>query len=122
MSLATYGGCLPRCLAAAQELAEEGIAAEVLDLRVLRPLDVEAIVASVRRTHRAVVVDEGWKTCSLAAEIVATMVEHAFYELDAPLARVCSVEVPMPYARHLEEAALPGVQRIVEAARGAMGR
>ncbi|WP_374563945.1 alpha-ketoacid dehydrogenase subunit beta [Ideonella sp.] len=117
LSLVTYGGSLPRCLAAAEQLAASGIEAEVLDLRVLRPLDVEAIVATVRRTRRAVVVDEGWKTGSLAAEVVATLVEHAFYELDAPIARVCSAEVPIPYPKHLEDAALPSVPRIVAAAR-----
>ena len=120
LSLITYGGSLPRCLDAATQLAAEGIDAEVLDLRVLRPLDSEAIVATVGRTRRAVVVDEGWKTCSLAAEIMAIVTERAFYDLDAPPARVCSAEVPMPYAKHLEEAALPGVQRIVDAARRAM--
>lgn len=117
LSLITYGGSLFKCLEAAEVLANEGIDAEVLDLRTLRPLDVEAIVASVSKTRRAVVVDEGWKTCSLAAEIVATIVEHAFYDLDAPLARVCSAEVPIPYPKHLEDAALPQVARIVAAAR-----
>jgi pyruvate dehydrogenase E1 component beta subunit len=117
LTLVTYGGSLPKCLAAAAQLAAAGVEAEVLDLRSLRPLDVDAIVASVRRTRRALVVDEGWKTCGLAAEIMALLVEHAFYELDAPLARVCSAEVPIPYARHLEQAALPSVPRIVEAAR-----
>ena len=117
LSLITYGGSLFKCLEAAEVLASEGIDAEVLDLRTLRPLDVEAIVASVSKTRRAVVVDEGWKTCSLAAEIIATIVERAFYDLDAPLARVCSAEVPIPYAKHLEDAALPQVARIVAAAR-----
>ena len=117
LTLVTYGGSLAKCLAAAAQLAAEGVEAEVLDLRSLRPLDVDALVASVRRTRRALVVDEGWKTCGLAAEIMALLVEHAFYELDAPLARVCSAEVPIPYARHLEEAALPSVPRIVDAAR-----
>jgi len=117
LSLITYGGSLFKCLEAAEVLANEGLDAEVLDLRTLRPLDVEAIVASVSKTRRAVVVDEGWKTCSLAAEIVATIVEHAFYDLDAPLARVCSAEVPIPYPKHLEDAALPQVARIVAAAR-----
>ena len=117
LSLITYGGSLFKCLEAAEVLASEGIDAEVLDLRTLRPLDVEAIVASVSQTRRAVVVDEGWKTCSLAAEIIATIVERAFYDLDAPLARVCSAEVPIPYPKHLEDAALPQVARIVAAAR-----
>ncbi|MFO1300204.1 MAG: alpha-ketoacid dehydrogenase subunit beta [Burkholderiaceae bacterium] len=117
LSLITYGGSLFKCLQAAEVLASEGIDAEVLDLRTLRPLDVEAIVASASKTRRAVVVDEGWKTCSLAAEIVATIVEHAFYDLDAPIERVCSAEVPIPYPKHLEDAALPQVARIVAAAR-----
>ncbi|WP_332748727.1 alpha-ketoacid dehydrogenase subunit beta [Hydrogenophaga sp.] len=120
LSLITYGGSLPRCLVAAEQLAAEGIEAEVLDLRCLRPLDVAAIAGSVRRTRRALVVDEGWKTCGLAAEIVTLLIEQVFFELDAPPARVCSAEVPMPYAKHLEDAALPNAARIVEAARALM--
>ena len=122
LSLITYGGSLFKCLAAAESLARESIDAEVLDLRTLRPLDVDAIVATVAKTRRALVVDEGWKTCSLAAEIVATIVENAFYELDAPIARVCSAEVPIPYPKHLEDAALPSVAGIVAAAREVMRR
>jgi pyruvate dehydrogenase E1 component beta subunit len=122
LSLVTYGGSLPKCLEAAQQLGAQGIEAEVLDLRCLRPLDREAIVASVQRTRRMVVVDEGWCSGSLAAELIATVVEQAFYELDAPPARVCSVEVPVPYAKHLEDAALPSVPRIVQAAHEVMGR
>ena len=121
VSLITYGGSLPKCLAAAEILAGDAIDAEVLDLRTLRPLDVAAIVATVTKTRHAVIVDEGWKTCSLAAEIVATLVEHAFYELDAPIERVCSAEVPMPYPKHLEDAALPQAGRIVAAARRVLG-
>jgi pyruvate dehydrogenase E1 component beta subunit len=117
VSLVTHGGSLPKCLAAAQELSDLGIDAEVLDLRTLRPLDAGAITASVRKTRRAVLVDESWKTCGLAAEIVAMLVEQVFYELDAPVVRVCSAEVPIPYAKHLEDAALPSVARIVQAAR-----
>ncbi|GMV58558.1 MAG: pyruvate dehydrogenase subunit beta [Betaproteobacteria bacterium] len=117
LSIVTYGGSLPRALAAADELARDGIDAEVLDLRVLRPLGWDAIVASVAKTHRALVVDEGWKTCSLAAEIMAGVAERAFYELDAPLARVCTEEVPIPYAKHLEDAALPMPPKIVAAAK-----
>ncbi|WP_395702796.1 alpha-ketoacid dehydrogenase subunit beta [Aquabacterium sp.] len=117
LGIVTYGGSLPRCLAAAERLAAEGIEAEVLDLRVLRPLDRAAIAALVARTHRLLVVDEGWKTCSLAAEIIAIANEEAFYALDAPPRRVCSAEVPIPYARQLEDAALPNVERIVAAAR-----
>jgi pyruvate dehydrogenase E1 component beta subunit len=117
LSLVTYGGTLPRTLAAAERLAAEGIEAEVIDLRCLRPLDVRTVLASVARTHRAVVVDEGWRSGSLSAEIAARIQEEIFYELDAPVARVCSVEVPMPYAQHLEAAALPQIDGIVAAAR-----
>jgi len=116
-SLVTYGGSLPRAMAAADELAEAGLEAEVIDLRVLRPLDIATVLASVRKTHRLLVVDEGWRTCSLAAEVLAQVGEAAFYELDAPLARVCSEEVPIPYPKHLEDAALPMPPRIVAAAR-----
>lgn len=119
--LITYGGSLQKCMAAAQTLAAEGIRAEVLDLRVLRPLDDAAIMASVRKCRRAVVVDEGWRSGSLAAEIMARIVEQAFYDLDAPLARVCSEEVPIPYARHLEEAALPQPEKIVAAVQSLLG-
>jgi len=117
VSLITYGGTLSTVLEAAEQLAGEGIDAEVLDLRVLRPLDEAAILATVARTHRAVVVDEGWRSGSLSAEISARISEAAFYDLDAPVARVCSAEAPVPYARHLELAALPSVERVVEAAR-----
>ncbi|HJW57498.1 MAG TPA: transketolase C-terminal domain-containing protein, partial [Burkholderiaceae bacterium] len=122
VSLFTYGGSLPKTMAAAEQLAADGIHAEVVDLRVLRPLDTKTMLASVRKTHRAVVIDEGWKTGSLAAEIMACIVENAFYDLDAPLARVCSAEVPVPYARHMEEAALPQAHAIVAAAKQLMGR
>jgi pyruvate dehydrogenase E1 component beta subunit len=122
LSLVTYGGSLPKTLQAADELALEGIDAEVVDLRVLRPLDMTTVLASVRKCRRAVVVDETWRTGSLAAEIVARIAEEAFYDLDAPPARVCSEEVPIPYAKHLEEAALPQPAKIVAAARAALGR
>jgi pyruvate dehydrogenase E1 component beta subunit len=121
VTLVTYGGSLGKTLAAAAELAAGGIAAEVIDLRTLRPLDVGTVLSSVRKTHRAVIVDEGWRSGSLAAEIGARIAEDAFFELDAPIARVCSVEVPIPYAKHLEEAALPQVPAIVAAARRAVG-
>ena len=99
------------------DVSKMTIEAEVLDLRVLRPLDDATIMASVRRTRRAIVVDEGWRTGSLAAEIMARIMEQAFYDLDAPLARVCSEEVPIPYAKHLEEAALPSAERVVATVR-----
>jgi pyruvate dehydrogenase E1 component beta subunit len=120
ISLVTYGGTLPKCLGAAEELASDGIAAEVLDLRVLRPLDADTILGSVRRTRRAVIVDEGWRSVSISAEVSARIMEDAFYDLDAPVGRVCTAEVPMPYAKHLEDAALPQVAGIVQAAREAL--
>jgi pyruvate dehydrogenase E1 component beta subunit len=122
LSLITYGGSLPRALAAADELARDGIDAEVIDLRVLRPLDWDTLAESVRRTHRALVVDENWKTCGLAAEVIAGLAERAFYDLDAPPARVCTEEVPIPYPKHLEDAALPLPPRIVAAARALLGK
>ncbi len=115
VSLVTYGGTLGKALQAADELAVDGIQAEVIDLRSLRPLDTETILASVAKTHRAVIVDEGWRTCSFAAEVSARIMEGGFYSLDSPVARVCSAEVPMPYAKHMEEAALPQVPAIVAA-------
>ncbi len=120
--LITYGGSLHKCLAAAEQLAAEGIEAEVLDLRTLRPLDDVTIMEAVRRTHRVVLIDEGWRSGSLAAEITTRIVEQAFYELDAPVARVCTAEVPIPYPKHLEDAALPSVARIIEAVRGVLAR
>ena len=122
LSIVTYGGCLPKALEAAQALAGEGIEAEVLDLRVLRPLDDAAIAATVRKTRRVLLVDEGWRSGSLAAEVMARIVEQVFYELDAPPARVCSEEVPIPYTKHLEEAALPQPAKIVAAAKRLVGR
>jgi pyruvate dehydrogenase E1 component beta subunit len=121
VAIITHGGSLPKALAAAESLAAEGISAQVVDLRVLRPLDTATIAASVAKCHRAVVVDEGWRTGSLAAEVMARIMENAFYELDAPVARVCSEEVPIPYARHLEEAALPQADKIVAAVKGLFG-
>ena len=122
LTLVTYGGSLPRSLAAAEALTPEGIDVEVIDLRSLRPLDAETILRSVAKTHHAAVVDEGWRTCSLASEILAIVMEGAFYELDEPAVRICSAEVPIPYAKHLEEAALPGVERIVATIRETVRR
>jgi pyruvate dehydrogenase E1 component beta subunit len=117
VTVITYGGSLWKVLQAADRLAEEGVEVEVLDLRSLRPLDTSAILTSVAKTHRALVVDEGWRTGSLAAEISAQIMEGAFYDLDGPVARVCSAEVPIPYAKHLEDAALPQAATIVDAIR-----
>lgn len=121
LTLITYGGTLPMVLDAAGQLAGEGIDADVIDLRSLRPLDMHTVLASVERTHRAVVVDEGWRSGSISAEIAARIAEQAFFDLDAPVERVCSMEVPVPYAKHLEQAALPSVERVMAAARRAVG-
>lgn len=122
LSVITYGGSLPKALAAADLLAAEGIDAEVVDLRSLRPLDTETILASVAKTHRVLVVDEGWRTGSLAAEVSARIMEGGFYDLDGPVQRLCSAEVPMPYAGHLEAAALPQPATIAAAARAMLRR
>ena len=121
VSLITFGGSLWKALQAAEALAEKGINAEVIDLRVLRPLDQETILASVKKTHRAVVIDEGWRTGSFAAEVIAQIMEGAFYDLDGPVARVCSAEVPIPYPKHLEDAALPQPEKIISTVRTLMG-
>jgi pyruvate dehydrogenase E1 component beta subunit len=120
VSLITFGGSLGKCLAVAEQLAQEGVEAEVVDLRVLRPLDTKTILASVAKTHRAVIVDEAWRTGSFAAEISAQIMENVFDELDAPVARVCSAEVPMPYPKHLEDAALPQPEKIIKVIREMM--
>jgi pyruvate dehydrogenase E1 component beta subunit len=112
-TLVTYGACLPKAMKAAEE-----VDGEVIDLRVLRPLDMAPVLASVKKTRRAVVVDENWRSGSLAAEVMARIMEQGFYDLDAPVARVCSEEAPVPYAKHLEEAALPQPEKIVAAVKG----
>jgi pyruvate/2-oxoglutarate/acetoin dehydrogenase E1 component len=121
-TLIAFGGTVPKALSAAEQLAQEGIEAEVIDLRVLRPLDTTTITESVARTQRAVIVDEGWRSGSLSAEIAARIMEHCFYDLDAPVARVCSAEVPMPYPKHLEDEALPQTAGIVAAVRAQLGQ
>ncbi|MDG5481609.1 alpha-ketoacid dehydrogenase subunit beta [Mycolicibacterium gadium] len=122
VTVIAYGGCLPKALDAADELSLAGIDCEVIDLRVLRPLDDDTILTSVRGTHKVVVVDEAWRTGSLAGEISARIVENAFYDLDAPIARVCTEEVPIPYPKHLEEAALPQKDKIVAAVKSLFGQ
>lgn len=117
----TYGATLWTSVAAAEQLAGQGIDVEVIDLRTLRPLDDATLLDSVTRTHRAVVVDEGWRTGSISAEISARITEQAFFDLDAPVERVCSAEVPMPYPKHLEDAALPQQADIVAAVRRTIG-
>jgi pyruvate dehydrogenase E1 component beta subunit len=117
----TYGATLETSVTAAQQLADQGIDVEVIDLRTLRPLDDATLLDSVTRTHRAVVVDEGWRTGSISAEISARITEQAFFDLDAPVERVCSAEVPMPYPKHLEDAALPQQADIVAAVQRTIG-
>ena len=121
ITLVAFGAAVPKTLAAAERLAEERIEAEVIDVRVLRPLDVATLLTSATRTRRVLVVDEAWRTGSFAAEIAATIAERAFYDLDAPVGRVCGAEVPMPYPKHLEDAALPQPDGIAAAARALMG-
>ncbi|WP_298570569.1 pyruvate dehydrogenase (acetyl-transferring) E1 component subunit alpha [uncultured Aliiroseovarius sp.] len=122
ISLITYGGSLFKVLAAAEELAEAGISAEVIDLRTLRPLDDATIMASVNKTRRAIIIDEGWRTGSISAEISARIMEQALWSLDAPVGRVCAEEVPIPYPKHLEDASIPQTPGIVAAARALLGR
>ncbi len=116
ITLITYGGSLFKTLEAAQALETKGTSVEVIDLRSLRPLDMETIRTSVAKTHRALMIDEGWHSGSLAAEIGMRLAEDSFFDLDAPLARVCTKEVPIPYAYHLEQASIPQTPQIVEAA------
>ncbi|HEY8594888.1 MAG TPA: pyruvate dehydrogenase (acetyl-transferring) E1 component subunit alpha [Devosiaceae bacterium] len=122
ISLITYGGSLFKTLDAAEALARDGIDAEVIDLRTLRPLDMDTVLASVKKTHHALIVDEGWRTGSISAEIGMQLAERGFFELDAPLARVCSAEVPIPYPKHLEDSAIPQTDRIVAQVRAMFGK
>jgi 2-oxoisovalerate dehydrogenase E1 component len=121
VTLIAWSHSLWKALEAAEELAKDGIEAEVIDLRSLRPLDGMTIMASVSRTRRAVIVDEGWRTGSLSAELAARVQEQCFFRLDAPVARVCSAEVPVPYPKHLETAALPQISDIVAAVKALPG-
>lgn len=119
-TVVAYGGTLRVAEAAAERLVEEGVFAELIDLRSLRPVDEATVLESVGRTHRVVIVDEGWRSVGIAAEIAARVAEHAYYDLDAPIARVCTAEVPIPYSRQLEEAALPQPDAVVDAVREAV--
>ena len=114
VSILSYGAGYWKSLQAAESLAGEGISAEVIDLRTLRPLDDETYLGSIARTHRALIVDDGWRSGGISAEISARIMERAFYDLDVPVQRVCGAEVPIPYAKHLEQAALPQPEGIVE--------
>jgi len=122
VTIITYSANVFKSLEAANTLASEGIECEVIDLRTLRPLDTETFVDSVRRTHRALIVDEGWRSGSISAEVSARIMEKAFYDLDAPVERICSAEVPMPYAKHLEQAALPQPEAIARTVRTMTGK
>lgn len=113
VTLVSWSRGLYLALGAAEELAEQGISAEVIDMRVLRPLDVETVIESVKKTSRCVIVEESWRTMGLGAEIAAAVQEHAFDYLDAPVGRVGSIEVPMPYARNLERLVIPGKDEVV---------
>jgi pyruvate dehydrogenase E1 component beta subunit len=117
VTLVSFSITVGLAVAAAEELAKDGIDAEVIDLRTLRPLDTETIVASLKKTNRMVTVEEGWPACGIGAELIAIAVEQAFDWLDAPVARVTGKDVPMPYAANLEKLALPQTAEIVEAAR-----
>jgi pyruvate dehydrogenase E1 component beta subunit len=120
LTIVTYGGSLTSCLQAAETLESDGVSVEVIDLRSLRPIDDATMFASVARTHRALVVDEGWRSVGMSAELAARISEECFYDLDSPVGRVTSLEVPIPYPRHLEQAVLPNVDRIVAGAREAV--
>src|SRR3954452_20527726 len=117
VTVVSWSNGMSYALKAADELAKEGIEAEVIDLRTLRPLDTDTIIASVKKTGRAVTVEEGWQQCGVGAEVAARIMEHAFDYLDAPVARVSGKDVPMPYAANLEKLALPSVAEVVEAAK-----
>lgn len=117
VTLISYGRQVPMLLKVAEQLDADGISAEVIDLRSIRPFDVDTIIASVRKTHRAVVVQEQWRLFSVASEVAATIQAHAFDDLDAPVARVSGAEVPAPYARNLEVAAFPSEQHVIDATR-----
>jgi pyruvate/2-oxoglutarate/acetoin dehydrogenase E1 component len=120
VTILTYGINLFKSLEAAETLGKDGIEAEVIDLRSLRPLDDETIINSLKKTHRIMIVDDGWKSGSISAEIMARINEQAFYELDAPMGRVCTVEIPLPYAKHLEDAAIVQSEKIVAMAQQIM--
>ncbi|MFZ2094301.1 MAG: transketolase C-terminal domain-containing protein, partial [Pseudolabrys sp.] len=117
VTIIAWSAGMTYALKAAEELANDGIDAEVIDLRTLKPMDTDTILSSVQKTGRAVTVEEGWQQSGVGAEIAARIAEHAFDYLDAPVARVSGKEVPMPYAANLEKLALPSVAEVVEAAK-----
>jgi pyruvate dehydrogenase E1 component beta subunit len=121
LTVVASSGMVPKAVEAAERLAADGVSAEVVDLRVLRPLDVAALADSVGRTHRALVLDEGWRAGGLNAEVAAAITERCFWTMDAPVSRVAAREVPVPYPKHLEDAAIPQVDDVVTAARELVG-
>lgn len=122
VTLVSWGKCVKLCLKSAEELAGDGIEAEVIDVRTLRPLDEAAIIESVKKTHRLIVVDEDWPYCGMGAGIVARLNEKLFDELDAPIGRVCSEDVPSPFSHHLEQAMQPSVEKVAAKVRQVMYR
>lgn len=115
ISIITYGTGVYKSLEAAAELATVGIDAEVIDLRVLRPLDEFTFLASIAKTHRVLIVEDAWRSVSISSEVSARIMENGFYDLDAPVQRLCGIEVPIPYPAHLEEAAIPQKNDIINA-------
>lgn len=115
VTIVTYSKMLEQSMKAAEQLAEDGIEAEIVDLRTLRPLDMEPVLESFRKTNRAVIAEEGWRSYGVGSEVAARLYEHAFDYIDAPIKRVAQKEVPLPYNRELEQLALPQVEDIVEA-------
>jgi pyruvate dehydrogenase E1 component beta subunit len=114
VTILSYGMGLHKSLKAAEQLSEQGMEAEVIDLRVLRPLDMATIFDSIKKTHRALIVDDGWESGGISAELSARISKSMFYELDCPVERVCGAEVPAPYAKHLEQASLPQPEEIIQ--------
>ena len=115
VTIVSYSIGVGLALEAADKLAGDGIEAEVIDLRTLRPLDKQAVLKSLAKTNRLVVVEEGWPTCSIASEIAAIVMEEGFDDLDAPVLRVCNEDVPLPYAANLEKLALVSADKVVAA-------
>jgi pyruvate dehydrogenase E1 component beta subunit len=122
LTVVTYSRMVLVALEAAEQLAKEGIELEIIDLRSLRPLDTDKAVASVRKTNRAVVLEEDWRSYGIGAEIAARLQEEAFDHLDAPIRRIAQLEAPIPYARNLEQSMLPRAEHLIEAAREMVGR
>ncbi|NNE23923.1 MAG: pyruvate dehydrogenase complex E1 component subunit beta, partial [Rhizobiales bacterium] len=120
VTIVSFGIGMTYALGAAEALAGEGIDAEVIDLRTLRPMDIATVIESVKKTNRCVTVEEGWPVCSIGSEISAQLMTHAFDYLDAPVMRVTGKDVPMPYAANLEKLALPNVDEVIQAAKAAL--